>query len=111
MKSKSSRLILFYSALPDDTFQRLVPIIVTGMVADPANQDHPETNITKVFEGGDDYDFQNCYVSNIEGKTQARIDIQPSKIVQIQILNRGDDFGKVGGILCIDRTDLFFYNG
>ena len=80
----------FVLVLPENTFEKLSKLEVTGMTADPAWHEHPGTTIDKVFEGIDDFDVQHCYAANSVSRSQARLDIQPAKVVQVQLLNRGD---------------------
>ena len=61
------------------------------MLGDPATDVHPISTIDKAFEGNDAFDYLHCYVADPPAKGQASIDIEPSQVYQIQLLNRLED--------------------
>ena len=93
LNSNSRKFVCVFSVLQSPSFVSIVPIKVTGMFADPAWLGHPETTIDKAFDGSDSWSYQQCYVAHSNRGARARIDIQPSIVRQIKILNRGDCCG------------------
>ena len=66
-----------------------VLLTVVGKLADPA-QGRPDMSIDAAFEGIEDTTDKHCYIS-INEKSQASIDIGPSAVTKLKLLNRGDE--------------------
>ena len=67
-----------------------VLLTVVGKLADPA-QGRPDMSIDAAFEGIEDTTDNHCYISMNEKESQASIDIEPSAVTKLKLLNRGDE--------------------